>query len=77
MNDKVKKQIELINDIYPLSKKNIFLNEYQVAKIIGVSQSTLSKYRKEKKLEYKKVGGRYLYNKATLAEWLLLTVKTA
>jgi DNA-binding XRE family transcriptional regulator len=77
MNEQVKQQLDLINEIDPKFKKKISLNEKEVAKIIGVSPSTMATRRKEGTgPEYKKFGGRYLYNKTKLAEWLVLTIKT-
>lgn len=63
-------------------KNNITLNEASTAKIIGVSSSTLSNWRKEglgpnfKKIDNGKKG-KVIYTKQAIAEWLSQTVMTA
>ena len=55
-----------------LDKKLLTLNESQVAKVIGVSASTMANHRKEGKgIEYKQFGGRILYSKRVVAKWLV------
>lgn len=63
-------------------KNKITLNEANTAKIIGVSSSTLSNWRKEglgpnfKKIDNGKKG-KVIYTKQAVAEWLSQTVLTA
>ncbi|QOG13317.1 helix-turn-helix domain-containing protein [Arcobacter sp. FWKO B] len=56
-------------------KNKITLNEATVAKIIGVSSSTLSNWRKEGLgPNYKKIdNGKVIYTKQAIAEWLSQT----
>ena len=78
MNENIKQQIEQIEAIDQKFKKKVSLNEREVAQIIGISPSSMATRRKEGTgPEYKKFGGRYLYPKKALAEWLLQTIKTA
>lgn len=74
----IEKVIADINQIDNGKYKNqIVLNQSQVSNIIGVSSSTLEKWRNEGiGIEWKKVGGRVLYPKISIAEWLLQTIKT-
>jgi DNA-binding XRE family transcriptional regulator len=78
MNEEVKHQLAEIEAIVlPKFRNKVNVNEREAARIIGVSQSTMATRRKEGTgPEYKKFGGRYLYNKTKLAEWLVLTIKT-
>ena len=77
-SNSIEKIIEDINQIDDGKYKNqIVLNQLQVSKIIGVSSSTLEKWRNEGiGIEWKKVGGRILYPKISIAQWLLQTIKT-
>jgi hypothetical protein len=77
-SNSIEKIIEDINQIDNGRYKNqIVLNQLQVSKIIGVSSSSLEKWRKEGiGIEWKKVGGRILYPKISIAKWLLQTIKT-
>ena len=74
----IEKVIADINQIDNGEYKNkIVLNQSQVSNIIGVSSSTLEKWRNEGiGIEWKKVGGRVLYPKISIAQWLLQTIKT-
>lgn len=74
----IEKVIADINQIDNGKYKNkIVLNQSQVSNIIGVSSSTLEKWRNEGiGIEWKKVGGRVLYPKISIAQWLLQTIKT-
>lgn len=74
----IEKIIADINQIDNGKYKNlIVLNQSQVSNIIGVSSSTLEKWRNEGiGIEWKKVGGRVLYPKLSIAQWLLQTIKT-
>lgn len=74
----IEKIIADINQIDNGKYKNlIVLNQSQVSNIIGVSSSTLEKWRNEGiGIEWKKVGGRVLYPKISIAQWLLQTIKT-
>jgi hypothetical protein len=77
MNEQVKQQLDLINEIDPKFKKKISLNESEAGRIIGVSASSMATYRKQGiGPEYKKFGGRYLYPKIAIAEFMLQTIKT-
>ncbi|QOG13318.1 helix-turn-helix domain-containing protein [Arcobacter sp. FWKO B] len=63
-------------------KNKITLNEATVAKIIGVSSSTLSNWRKDGLgPNYRKIDngkkGKVIYTKQSVAEWLSQTVLTA
>ena len=78
MNEQVKQQLDLMNEIDPKFKKKISLNESEAGKIIGVSASSMATYRKQGiGPEYKRVGSRVLYPKIALAEFILQTIKTA
>jgi len=61
--------------------KLLCLNQSQVAKMLGVSSSTLENWRKEGLgPEFKKVNhmkkGRILYPKLNLARWISQTIET-
>lgn len=73
----------MLNSLLPKDKRSCAcLNEFYSAQIVGVSQSSLSTYRK-KGLgpEYLKVDNgkraRVLYPKTALIEWINNTIKTA
>jgi len=73
---------ETINQINEMGYKALVLNENQVAKIVGVSPSTISKWRKEglgpnfKKLDNGQKA-KVMYTKQSVAEWLCDMQKTA
>lgn len=72
MDEKIK---ATISDINEMGYKSITLSENQTAKIIGVSASTLSIWRKEGiGPEFKKMNtgrnGRVFYTKNSIAEWI-------
>lgn len=74
---------QIIAQINEMGYKNkITLNEASTAKIIGVSSSTLSNWRKDglgpnfKKIDNGKKG-KVIYTKQSIAEWLSQTVMTA
>ncbi len=75
----IEKYIKDINEMDPGFKKLITFNSKQLSLIIGVSASTISNWKREGVgCEYSVVGGRTLYTKRKIAEWLVLSnVKTA
>lgn len=77
MNEELKQQLALIDEIDPKFKKKISLSIDEVGSVIGVSRSTMDKLRNDGTgPEYRKIGSKYIYPKIKLAEWLLLTIKT-
>lgn len=78
MMNSISHVIDEINRIDPNYKNLLILNQNQTSKVIGVSPSTLEKWRKEGiGIEFKKVGGRILYPKTKIAEFIIDTIKTA
>lgn len=78
--DKEEALQKIIKEIDDLGyKKQINLKTSDVSRILGVSNSTIEKWRKEGiGIDYNQVGGRIFYSKYSMAEWLLRTrVKTA
>lgn len=77
-SNSIEKIIEDINQIDNGKYKNqIVLNQSQLSSLIGVSCSTLERWRTENiGIEWKKVGGRVLYPKNSIAQWLVQTIKT-
>ncbi len=78
--DKEEALQKIIKEIDDLGyKKQINLKTSDVSRILGVSNSTIEKWRKEGiGIDYNQVGGRIFYSKHSMAEWLLRTrVKTA
>lgn len=73
---------ETIKQINEMGYKALVLNESQVAKIIGVSASSVSKWRREglgprfKKLD-NGLKAKVMYTKQSVAEWLCDMQKTA
>ena len=41
-----------------------FLESYKVIHILKISESTLYRYRKNKQIPFKKIGGKYVYPKS-------------
>ncbi|KLD97825.1 helix-turn-helix domain-containing protein [Aliarcobacter butzleri] len=71
---------EIIEDINSLGYKDkINLNSSEVAKVLGVSPSSIDNYRKQGiAIDYIELGGRYIYPKRALAEFLARNIiKTA
>ncbi len=60
-------------------KKQMNLKTADVSRILGVSNSTFEKWRKEGiGIDYNQVGKRIFYSKQAISEWLLRTrIKTA
>lgn len=55
-------------------RNQINLSTSDAARLIGVSNSTLERWRVEKVgIEFNKVGRRIFYSKQAIAEWLLKT----
>lgn len=78
MIDIVSQQIKIIDEINPSFKKKIGLNQKQVAELLGCSSSTLEARRREGKgIEWIQMGGRIIYPKIKIAEYLANTIKTA
>lgn len=78
MKEEVKKHLDQINGIDERIKRKISFNEWEASEIIGVSDSSLANYRKQGiGPEYRKIGGRYIYSKIALAEFMADTIKTA
>lgn len=76
----LEEQIKInIDDINEAGYKNkLMLSSSDVAKILGVSPSTIEKWRREAIGPcYKTVGGRIMYPKREIANWMTETVKTA
>ena len=77
MKNELQIMIEDINNISPKFKERIALSQTMTAQIIGISDNTLSSWRKEGiGPEYLKSGGRILYPKTKIAQYLLNTIKT-
>jgi hypothetical protein len=73
---------ETIKEITEMGYKPIVLNESQVAKVIGVSPSTIANWRKVGLgPEFKKLNNglkaKVMYTKHSVAEWLCDLQKTA
>lgn len=71
---------EIIEDINSLGYKDkINLNSSEVAKVLGVSPSSIDNYRKQGiAIDYIELGGRYIYPKRAIAEFLARNIiKTA
>jgi len=74
----IEAEIKRIDDINPKYKKKMGLNQKEVAELLGVSASTLEARRKDGTgIEYVTMGGRIIYTKVKIAEFLSNTVKTA
>lgn len=76
------KLLDLIHEINPKYKKVLALNQKQTAEVIGVSDSTLENWRREKiGIPYKKIDsgkrGRVFYLKTDIVKWLTQTIQTA
>ena len=69
INDKVN---EYIMDIDKLGfDDKLTINTKQLSTLLGVSPSTIEKWRKESiGPEYMKIGDRVIYNKRKVCEWL-------
>lgn len=76
--DSITQQIKIIDEINPIFKKIIGLNQKQLAELLGVSSSTIEARRKDGTgIEYIELGGRIIYPKLKIAEFMTNTVKTA
>lgn len=60
-------------------EKQMNLKTSEVSRLLGVSNSTLEKWRKEGiGINYNQVGGRVFYTKQSIAEWILKSqIRTA
>jgi predicted site-specific integrase-resolvase len=60
-------------------EKQMNLKTSEVSRLLGVSNSTLEKWRKEGiGINYNQVGGRVFYTKQSIAEWILRSqIRTA
>lgn len=73
----ISQQIALIDEINPKFKKKIGLNQKELAEILGVSASTIEARRKDGTgIEYINFGGRIIYPKVAIAEFLANRIKT-
>lgn len=77
IEEEVNKNLQDINDLG--FKKCLTLNTKQVSNVVGVSPSTIENWRKEGIGPSPTiVGGRCLYSKRKIAEWLATSnIKTA
>jgi DNA-binding XRE family transcriptional regulator len=78
MINMIEEQIKIIDQINPKFKKKIGLNQKELADILGVSSSTIEARRKDGTgVEYIALGGRYIYPKIKIAEYMInTTVRT-
>lgn len=78
MENIISQQIKIIDEINPKFKRKIGLNQKELAELLGVSASTLEARRKDGTgVEYVTLGGRIIYPKVKVAEYLTNTIKTA
>lgn len=69
---KIKEGIEDIDNLSSNFKKRVTLSQTQVAQILGISDNTVSNLRKKGTgPEFIKVGGRILYSKRSIAEYII------
>jgi DNA-binding XRE family transcriptional regulator len=78
MESIITQQIKMIDEINPKFKKKLGLNQKEVAETLGCSSSTLEARRREGTgIEWIQMGGRIIYPKIKIAEYLANTIKTA
>jgi DNA-binding XRE family transcriptional regulator len=76
--DIITQLIKMIDETDPKFKKKIGLNQREVAGTLGCSSSTLEARRKDGTgIEWIQMGGRIIYPKIKIAEYLANTIKTA
>lgn len=76
LEEQIKINIDDINEAG--HKKKLMICSSDLAKLLGVSPSTIEKWRREAiGPGYKIVGGRIMYPKREIAIWMSETVKTA
>ena len=74
----IAEEIKRIDELNPKYKKKLGLKQKEVAELLGVSPSTLEARRKDGTgIEYIVMGGRIIYTKIKIAEFLANTIKTA
>ena len=56
-----------------ISEVRTVLNGYETMKFLGVSKMQLHRLRKNEKIPFKKVGGRFFYKVIDLDKWMVKT----
>ncbi len=71
LETKLEEQAKVILDLQQQAKNDIWYDSADIKVLFNISESTLIRYRKEKKIPFTKLGGRFLYPKAFFTKSLM------
>lgn len=71
LQTQVEQLTKVVLQLKEQANNDIWYDNADVLKLFNISDSTLLRYRKEKKIPFTKLGGRYLYPKAFFTKSLM------
>jgi hypothetical protein len=71
LETKIEELSKIVQDLQEQSSSQIWYDNSDIKRLFNISESTLTRYRKEKKIPFTRLGGRILYPKVFFTNSLM------